>query len=64
MVQSESLTNVWLARLRQHLQEERYSRWVARKLLRAARCFLRDLERRGKPLNPCRRPTSSTISMD
>ncbi len=50
MSQSESLISVWLARLRQHLQEERYSRDVARNYPHAARCFLRDLERRGKVL--------------
>ena len=50
MVQSESLTNVWLARLRQHLQDERYSRDVARNYPHAARRFLRNLERRRQAL--------------
>jgi integrase/recombinase XerD len=50
MSQSESPITVWLARLREHLQEERYSRWVARNYPHAARCFLRDLERRGQVL--------------
>jgi integrase/recombinase XerD len=50
MSHSESLIGDWLARLRQHLQEERYSRDVARNYPHAARCFLRDLQRRGQAL--------------
>ena len=50
MSQSESPISVWLARLRQHLLEERYSRDVARNYPHAARCFLRDLQRRGQAL--------------
>ena len=50
MAQSESLISFWLARLRQHLQEERYSRDVVRNYPHAARCFLRDLERRRQTL--------------
>lgn len=50
MPQSESLISLWLGRLRQHLREERYSRWVAQNYPHAARCFLRDLERRGQAL--------------
>ena len=50
MSQSESLISVWLARLRQHLQEERYSRDVVRNYPHAARCFLRDLQRSGQAL--------------
>ncbi len=50
MSQSESVISVWLARLRQHLQEERYSRDVVRNYPSAARRFLRDLERRGHAL--------------
>jgi len=45
MSQSESLINFWIARLRQHLQEERYSRSVARNYPHNARCFLHYLGR-------------------
>jgi len=50
MSQSESLVSAWLARLREHLQEERYSRNVARNYLHDARRFLRYLERRRQAL--------------
>src|SRR6202158_4388862 len=50
MSQSESLISVWLAPLRQHLQEERYSRDVARNYPHAVRRFLRGLELRGQAL--------------
>ena len=50
MSHSESVIGCWLARLRQHLQEERYSRDVARNYPHAARGFLRDLQRRGQAL--------------
>jgi integrase/recombinase XerD len=39
-----------LARLRAHLREERYSRWVTWNYVTAARRFLRAVERRGQPL--------------
>ena len=47
---SESVFGFWLARLRQHLQEERYSCWVARNYPYAVRGFLRHLERSGQAL--------------
>lgn len=50
MSRSESAFGPWLARLKEHLREERYSRDVARNYPHAARCFLRDLERRGQAL--------------
>jgi integrase/recombinase XerD len=50
MSQSESLISAWLARLREHLQEERYSRDVARYYPHAARRFLSNLERRRQAL--------------
>ena len=50
MSQSEALISGWLARLRQHLQEERYSRDPARNYPHAARRFLHNLERRRQAL--------------
>jgi len=47
---SDHFFSSWLARLRQHLQEERYSSWVAQNYPRAVRRFLCDLERRGQAL--------------
>ena len=40
----------WLARLREHLQEERYSGRVTQNYPYAVRCFLGDLEHRGQAL--------------
>ncbi len=48
MYESESLINFWIARLREHLQEERYSRCVARNYPSDARRFLNCLARRGQ----------------
>jgi integrase/recombinase XerD len=41
-------SDVWLARLREHLQEERYSRSVVRNYPVAVRRYLHDLEQRGQ----------------
>jgi len=46
MSESESFISFWVARLRQHLQEERYGRCVARNYASDARRFLRYLVRR------------------
>jgi len=48
--QSESFINFSLAKLRQHLLEERYSGWVIHSYSGAARAFLRELQRRGQAL--------------
>ena len=50
MSESESLITFWVARLREHLQEERYSRCVARNYPSDARRFLSYLARRGQSL--------------
>jgi len=50
MSQSESLISCWVEQLCQHLQQERYSRCVARNYPHDARCFLRYLVRRGQAL--------------
>ena len=50
MSRSEPSLEPQLARLRAHLREERYSRWVTWNYVTAARRFLRALERRGQPL--------------
>ena len=50
MSESESLINFWVARLREHLHEERYSRCVARNYPGDARRFLSYLTRRGQCL--------------
>ncbi|MGH8653103.1 MAG: site-specific integrase [Gammaproteobacteria bacterium] len=50
MSQLESLISFWVERLRRHLQQERYSRSVARIYPNNARCFLRYLIRRGQAL--------------
>lgn len=46
MSESESLISFWIARLRDHLREERYSRNVARNYPANARQFMRFLARR------------------
>ena len=50
MSRSEPSLEPQLARLRAHLREERYSRWVTWNYVTSARRFLRALERRGQPL--------------
>jgi integrase/recombinase XerD len=50
MSESQSFVSLWLARLRLHLQEERYSCCAARNYSHDARCFLRHLVRRGQAL--------------
>ena len=50
MSRSEPSLESQLARLRAHLREERYSRWVTWNYVTAARRFLRAMERRGQPL--------------
>jgi len=50
MSQSESLISVWVARLHQHLRQERYSRWVVPNYPNNARCFLRYFVRRRQAL--------------
>lgn len=48
MPQSGPLIDFWLAKLRRHLQQERYSRWVAQHYSGSVRTFLRELERQGR----------------
>jgi site-specific recombinase XerD len=50
MSQFESLIDLWLAKLRQHLLEERYSRRVVLNYSVSVRAFLHDLEHRGQTL--------------
>lgn len=50
MSELESLISFWIARLRDHLREERYSRCVAVNYPTDARRFLRHLARRGQAL--------------
>ncbi|MDE0852882.1 MAG: site-specific integrase [Nevskia sp.] len=48
MLQSNTVVNHWLARLEQHLRDERYCKSVRKHYPRAARCFLCDVVRQGK----------------
>jgi site-specific recombinase XerD len=48
--QTKQFFHPWLARLRQHIQEERYSNSIAKKYPPAVRSFLQDLQRREKAL--------------
>lgn len=50
MSQSEPFIDFSLAKLRQHLLEERYSGWVIQNYSAAARAFLRQLQHRGQAL--------------
>lgn len=50
MPQANEAGHSWIARLRQHIQTERYSRSIAKKYPPAARSFIRDLALRGRAL--------------
>ena len=64
MSQSESLITSGLRGYAQHLQEERYSRALLETILMLREASSATWSAAGKPLNRCRRPTSSAISMD